>query len=194
MHYSRFRQRVVFEISIKLSNVARKYRFPKVIDKEVRIRDYEGSVRQIYIKDLGHYLPTVVITNDKKTSCADLIERYALRMIIENSIAEAVEFFHTTALSSSVAIKIDFDVLLTLIGQAAYRLLANKLRGYEQSSASVIFRKFIDTPARIFIGKREIEVRLSKRAANPILLQSGLVNSTFRLPWLQNKKVIITLR
>ena len=179
---------------IELKNVERKYRTPKVFDRETEIRDYEGSIRQIFVKDLGHELPTIIITNDKKTSCSDLISRYALRMLIENSIASSVAFFHTTALSSSVAIRIDLDVLLTLVGQATYQMFAQHLRGYENCGARVVFRKFIDTPAKIFIRPKEIEVRLNKRANNPILLHSGFVNSAFRLPWLQNKTVRITLR
>ena len=179
---------------IELNNVERKYRTPKVIDRETKIRDYGGSIRQLFVKDLGHELPTIIITNDKKTSCSDLISRYALRMLIENSIASAVDFFHTTALSSSVAIRIDLDVLLTLVGQATYQMFAQHLRGYEHSGAGVVFRKFIDTPAKIFIRHKEIEVRLNKRANNPILIHSGFINSPFRLPWLQNRTVRITLR
>jgi len=179
---------------VELKNVGRKYKTPKVIDRETELKDYEGSIRQIFVKDLGHELPTIIITNDKKTSCSDLISRYALRMLIENSIANSVSFFHTTALSSSVAIRIDFDVLLTLIGQATYHMFAQHLRGYEHSGAGVIFRKFIDTPAKIFIQPNEIEVRLNKRANNPILIHSGFINSPFRIPWLQNKTVRITLR
>ena len=179
---------------IELKNVERKYRTPKVIDHETEIRDYVGSVRQLFVKDLGHELPTIIITNDKKTSCSDLISRYALRMLIENSIANGVAFFHTTALSSSVAIRIDLDVLLTLVGQATYRMFAQHLRGYQHTGAGVIFRKFIDTPAKIFVRPKEIEVMLNKRANNPILIDSGFINSPFRLPWLQNKTVRITLR
>ncbi len=180
--------------TIELKNVKRKYRNPQVIDRETQIRDYQGPIRQLFVKNLGHEQPTVLITNDRKTSCSELISRYALRMLIENAIASAVAFFHTTALSASVAIRIDFDVLLTLVGQAAYRLLAQKLRGYEHSGADVVFRKFIDTPAKIVIATKEIEVQLNKRANNPILAQSGLINHPFKLPWLQNKTVRITLR
>jgi len=179
---------------IELRNVERKYRYPKVIDKQVHIRNYPLPIRQIFVKDLGHDLPTILLTNDKKTSCSNLISRYALRMLIENSIAQGVDFFHTTALSSSVAIRIDFDVLLTLIGQATYHILAKKLRGYEKCGARVIFRKFIDTPAKIVIGEKEIEVRLNKRANNPILLHSGLLYTPFKLPWLKNRKMVITIR
>lgn len=179
---------------IALKNVERKYRTPKVIDQQTSLTGYTGSVRQIFVKDLGHDLPTILITNDQKTSCSELITRYALRMLIENSIADGVGFFHTTALSSSVAIKIDFDVLLTLIGQATYHMFAQDLRGYEHSGAGIIFRKFIDTPARIFISPREVEVRLAKRANNPILIDSGFIDTPFKLPWLKNKAVRITLR
>jgi len=179
---------------IELKNTKRKYRTPKVIDRETEIRDYSGSIRQIFVKDLGHELPTILITNDKKTSCAELISRYAMRMLIENSIANGVAFFHTTALSSSVAIRIDLDVLLTLIGQATYHMFAQHLRGYQHTGAKVIFRKFIDTPAKIYVRPKEIEVMLNKRANNPILIHSGFVNSPFQLPWLQNKTIRITLR
>lgn len=179
---------------IELHNIARKFRTPKVIDQEVILGGYTGKIRQIFVKDLGHDLPTILLTNDKKVSCSDLISRYALRMLIENSISTGVGFFHNGALSSSVAIRIDFDVLLTLVAQAIYHILAKKLRGYEQSNPDVIFRKFIDTPAKIIIGKNNLEVRLNKRANNPILLQSGLINTPFKLPWLKNLSVIITLR
>lgn len=179
---------------IELRNVARKFRTPKVIDKKVNLNDYRGNIRQVMVKDLGHDLPTIIITNDKKTSCSELISRYALRMLIENSISEGIDFFHNGALSSSVAIRIDFDVLLTLVGQAAYHILGQKLRGYEQSNANVIFRKFIDTPAKIIIGKKDIEVRLNKRANNPILLESGLINTPFKLPWVSKMNFVITLK
>lgn len=179
---------------IELQKVDRKYRTPSVIDKNVTIKDYEGPVRQIFIKDLGHELPTVLLTNDIKTSCPELITRYALRMLIENSIASAVDFFHTTALSSSVAMRVDFDLILTLVAQAVYHVLATKLRGYEDATPNTIFRKFIDTPATINIGNDEIEVRLNKRADNPILLNSGLLYSKFKLPWLGKRPIVITTK
>jgi hypothetical protein len=180
---------------ITLTKVERKYRNPKVIDRVITsIKDYGQPIRQVIVKDLGHENPTVIITNDKKISVPDLITRYALRMLIENSISNGVRFFHTTALSSAVAIRIDFDVILTLVGQALYRKLAGSLRGYEQCGADVIFRKFLDTPGKIHVGTEEIEVRLNKRATNPILLQSGLLNKPFKLPWIAGKMVRITVR
>jgi hypothetical protein len=180
---------------ITLKKVERKFRNPKVIDQMIStIKDYGDPIRQVIVKGLGHENPTIIITNDKKISVPDLITRYALRMLIENSISNGVQFFHTTALSSAVAIRIDFDVILTLVGQALYRKLAGKLRGYEQCGADTIFRKFIDTPGKIHIGANEVEVRLNKRATNPILLQSGLLNTPFELPWISGKPIRITVR
>ena len=126
---------------IDLGKVDRKYRYPKVVDQKTTIKGYNGYIRQIFVKDLGHDLPTIIITNDHKTPVAKLILRYAVRMLIENSIASGVKFFHTTSLSSSVAIRIDFDILLTLVGQTIYHILSQKLRGYEHCGADTIFRK-----------------------------------------------------
>lgn len=179
---------------IELKKVARQYRHPKVIDETVEIDKYEGTLRQIMVKDLGHEQPTIIITNDRKLGVAAMIERYAMRMLIENSIANGVKFFHTTALSTSVAICIDFDVLLTLVGQATYHILASKLRGFETAGGDVINREFIDTPGKVFIGEKEIEIRLNKRRNNAILKQSGLMYSPFTVPWIPHKKLVITMR
>ena len=58
-----------------------------------------------------------------------LITRYAQRMLIENGIAEAIQFFHLDALSSMVGLKVDFDLQITLMGSALYRLLAQPAAG-----------------------------------------------------------------
>jgi len=179
---------------IELNNVQRKYRTPKVSEKEITLAGYQGTLRQIFIKDFGHDLPTVIMTNDRKTSVSMVISRYAKRMIIENIIAESVDFFNSTALSSSVAMKIDFDVVLTLIAQAVYRILSNNLRGYEDASPRTIFRKFIDTPATVNVGEKEIEIRLNKRANNPILIKSGMLYKPFSLPWIGENKFVVTTR
>jgi hypothetical protein len=179
---------------IELAKVERKYRFPKVVDRKTSITGYEKPIRQVIVKDLGHELPTVILTNDEKISCSNLITRYALRMLIENSIADCVGFFHARALSCSVAMRIDFDVILTLLAQATYHALAKKLRGYENCGPEVLFRKFIDIPGKIIVGETQIEVRLNKRATNPILIASSLLNSPFNLPWIREKKIVITTR
>ena len=59
--------------------------------------------------------------------------RYAQRMLIENGISEAIQFFHLDALSSMVGLKVDFDLQITLMASTLYRLMADRIgREYEQ--------------------------------------------------------------
>ena len=106
----------------------RKYRTPRIYEEKVRLR--ERSYRQLFIKDFGHDEPTILITNDAKSSARNLITRYAKRMLIENALADAVRFFHIDALSSSVGFKVDFDMALLVLASALYRLTARRMRGY----------------------------------------------------------------
>lgn len=70
---------------------------------------------------------------------------------------------------------VDFDVLLTLIGSGIHRLFARPLRGYEHVRARQLFRRFLDTTARVTVGNAEVTVRLPRRTHNPILLDAGLI-------------------
>ena len=78
-------------------------------------RAMQGKLRQLTITDLGHEEPTLLVTNQLHRSAAKLITRYAQRMVIENSIADGIEFFHIDALSSAVAMKVNCDLQLTLM-------------------------------------------------------------------------------
>jgi hypothetical protein len=83
------------------------YQTPKVIDQRVRLRAYgKDPLRQLFIKDLGHEQPTVLLTNDFRATPSALIIRYARRMLIENGLADAVNFLHLDALSSVVALNV----------------------------------------------------------------------------------------
>ncbi len=113
----------------------RKFKTPRVIDQRVSLKDYSGKLRQLLIRDLGHEQPTILLTNDLTSSPKKVITRYAQRMLIENGLADSVDFFHLDALSSAVALNVDFDVLLTVIASGLYRLFAKALRGYERAQA-----------------------------------------------------------
>ncbi len=165
----------------------RKYQTPRVVDQRVTLTGYPGTLRQLLIRDLGHEEPTVLLTNDLKSSLPALITRYAQRMLIENGLADSVDFFHLDALSSAVALNVDFDVLLTLIGSGIYRLFAKSLRGYERVRARQLFRRFLDTTARVTVSDAQVTVRLPRRAHNPILLDAGLIGPTVAIPWWQGR-------
>ena len=170
----------------------RQYQDPKVFEQRVNLKGYQGQVRQMFITDLGHEEPTILLTNDLESAAAKRITRYAQRMLIENHLADAVDFFHLDALSSAVALKVDFDVVLTEIATGLYRLMARQLTGYESAKARQIYRHFLDTPAQIEIGEQRVEVQLPKRAHNPLLIAAEIGKKEIPIPWWDNYKLAIT--
>lgn len=180
--------------TVRLDVPHRIYQTPKVIDRKVSLRDYDGEVRQLFITDLGHEEATILLTNDLKSSAKKRITRYAQRMLIENGLADSVDFFHLDSLSSAIRIKVDFDVILTEIASGLYRMIARKLPGFESAKARQVFRHFLDTPAQITIEDRTVEVTLPKRAHNPLLIGAGLGEGSTPVPWWDDHRLTLRFR
>jgi len=175
---------------IELDVPTRKYRTPRIYEKNVWL---EGrSFRQLYIQDLGHDEPTILLTNERKLTPVKLVTRYAQRMLIENALSDAVRFFHMDALSSAVGLKVDFDMALLVIASGLYRILADRMRGYSDAQARQIFRDIIDMPADVTITDSEIRVSFHRRAHLPIVLASGMVDRPVPVPWWNGLKLRLT--
>jgi len=179
--------------TIHLKVPHRKFKTPRVVDQRVTLKGYDGKLRQLLIRDLGHDAPTILLTNDTTSKLGPIIERYARRMLIENGLSDAIGFFHLDALSSAVALNVDFDVLLTVIASAIYRMLAKGLHGYEHAQPRQVFRRFLDTSARVIVSAREVTVRLPRRAHNPLLLDAGLIGSVTPIPWWQGRSLRVEI-
>ena len=173
--------------TITLDVPHRKYRKPRVFEQKARPR--ELTYRQFFITDLGHDEPTILLTNDTNSTARNLIARYAKRMLIENALSDAVRFFHIDALSSSVGFKIDFDMALLVLASGLYRLMARRMRGYDDAQARQIFRDLIDMPADVAITENEIKVRFHRRAHLPIVLASGLIDKPIAVPWWNGRRL-----
>ena len=171
----------------------RKFQTPRVVDQRVTLKGYDGQLRQLLIRDLGHDAPTILLTNDTTSKPAPIITRYAKRMLIENGLSDGVGFFHLDALSSAVALNVDFDVLLTVVGSAIYRLLAKSLHGYEHAQARQVFRRFLDTSARVIVSATEVTVQLPRRAHNPLLIDAGLIGRATPIPWWHGRSLRIEI-
>jgi hypothetical protein len=167
--------------TVELDVPTRKYRTPRVYEQTVHLAGRD--LRQLYIQDLGHDEPTILLTNDRRASTGKLITRYAQRMLIENALSDAVRFFHIDALSSTVGLKVDFDMALLVIASGLYRLLARRMRGYVDAQARQIFRDLIDLPATVQVTNTEVRVQFHRRAHLPILIASGLLNRPVKVPW-----------
>ncbi len=177
---------------ITLSSLTRAFRTPRVLDERVSLPGYTGQVRQIIVIDLGHEEPTILLTNNFRSGSPTLVTRYAQRMLIENGISEAIQFFHIDALSSMIGMKVDFDLQITLMASALYRLLANRVgREYQHATAKKIFRNLLNVSATVEVLDHEVVIAMDKRAHNPYLVASQLADEPTPMPWFGNKRLVI---
>jgi hypothetical protein len=157
-------------------------------DKAVKLTSYPGTVRQLIVTGLGRDAPTVIITNDNDTTTRALIERYARRMTIEQRLAEIIRAFCADALSSTVNLNVDLDVVLAVLAQALLAALRARLPGYATVTPDTIQRRFLETPGQIITQPDAITIRLERRAYSPVLRKASLPAGT-RIPWLDNRIV-----
>lgn len=169
---------------IELRRLPRAYRTPRVLEHRVRLRDCEEPLRQLIVADLGHDTPTFLLTNQMRRTATTLVGRYAQRMVIENGIADGIDFFHMDALSSAVAMKVNCDLQLTLMASSLYRLLGARIgNGYATANSRHLFRDLVDAVAHVTLTETDILVRFQKRAHNPLLLAAGFAERTPPVPW-----------
>ncbi len=173
---------------VELKNIARAYRRPRILDQRIHLKAYDGPIRQLVVADLGHEKPTFLLTNQMRRSPATLVQRYAYRMLIENEIADGVDFFHMDALSSAVAIKVNLDLQLTLMASSLYRLIGRQVgKGYAEAKSRHIFQDFGEAVAEVSLTEGEVCVRFQKRAHTPLRVAAGFAKETSKIPWLGNK-------
>jgi transposase len=154
---------------INIPHAKRKYPNPLVYESFITLRDYEEELRQVIVKGNGHEKPAFLISNDFDTSLELLVGNYARRWRVENLISEAIKFFHLNSLSSSILIKVHFDIVMTMVADTMYNMFAQKLRGFEQCDAPKIYRHFVKGKANINVKADKVTVTFPRKAHNPIL-------------------------
>jgi transposase len=152
----------------------------------VQLSAYPGTVRQFIVTGLGREAPTVIITNDHHTTTRNLIRQYARRMTIEQRLAEIIRAFCADALSSTVNLNADLDIMLAVLAQALLAALRARLPGYHAATPDTIQRRFLETPGQIITTSEHITVRLERRAYSPTLRKANLPATT-TIPWLGNR-------
>jgi transposase len=170
---------------IHLDTINRKYPNPLVHESTISLNGYEGLVRQVIVKGNGREKPTFLITNDFDCPLELLVGNYSRRWRVENAIAEAVKFFSLNALSSPILVKVHFDVVMTMIADSLYTMLAQKLRGFEECDAPKIFRSFVRGRGVVKVQGQSLSVTYPKRAHNPVLRSVPWHLLPSRLSWLE---------
>ena len=154
---------------IHIPHDKRKYPNPHVHVSTITLDGYDGDVRQIIMKGNGREEPTFLISNDFDTPVDLLVANYARRWRGENGIAEAVKFFNLNSLSSPILTKVHFDVVLTMIADTLYTMLARRLRGFEDCDAPKLHRHFVEGKGLVEVNGSSLTVTFPRRAHNPLL-------------------------
>ena len=154
---------------IHIPHAKRKYPNPLVHESIIELDNYEGLLRQIIIRGNGHEKPVFLISNDFDSPLELVVGNYSRRWRVENAISEAVKFFNLNALSSPILVKVHYDVIMTMIADTLYSMLAKNLRGFEDCDAPKLYRHFVKGKGKIVAKNGNLSVIYPKRAHNPIL-------------------------
>lgn len=125
-----------------------------------------------------------------KTEVDKIVRKYTRRWLVEKTISEQIEFFHLNRVSSSMVIKVDFDLTMTIVAHNLYRLLASDLEKYSHLSDNSIYEKFIMNSGKIEVCPYHIRAKLKKKKCLPQLLSTMNNFCEQKYPWADNKKLI----
>jgi len=164
-------------------------RLLEVVESITSLRHYDGPIRQIAVLH-GASRPALLITNDFDAPLASLLRRYARRWLVEKSISAQLSFFHLNRLSSSMVIKVDFDLVMTVLAYNLYRLLALELPpGYRHCTPQTLFESLLETAADIQLDPQLCTVSLKKKRNLPALIEALGSQPSEPLPWLGNRRI-----
>lgn len=168
----------------------RRHQNIRFVDQTVRLRDYQGSVRQLAVKGLGRERCTLFLSNNLTETGRNLITRYAGRNRIEDGLGISVNFFHLDCLASEVRLNVDVDVAMTVIANGCYRWLARQLTGFDKAAPKQLYRKFVETAGTVEVQADRIVVQFDKRAHIPILREAALDRNCPPITWLNNLPLV----
>ena len=158
--------------SVRVADSSGKGRTLSVAEQTVTPRDYGQALRQIAIAGRGRIQPALIITNDFELACEQVVRKYARRWLVEKGISQQIEFFHLNRVSSSMVIKVDFDLTMSILAHNLLRLLAAELPGYTHLTPLSLFTRFLQNSGRIDITPTQLTIALRKKRHLPALLSA----------------------
>ncbi|MDP8267298.1 MAG: transposase [Candidatus Tenebribacter davisii] len=183
---------------IRVECAGNKKRAIYVYEERVILKGYNASktmkndleyVRQVSITGHGKIKPALIITNDFEIPTNELVRKYSKRWIVEKGISEQIEFFHLNNVSSSMVIKVDFDLTMSILAHNLYRIMALNLEGYEHQCSRSTFEKFLRNSGTVEILKDEIVISLKKKRNLPAILTAMQNHENFKYDFLGKKRL-----
>lgn len=178
---------------IRIESPQRKYEKVKVNESEIILPNTECALRQIIVTDHGCEKETFIITNDRERSASQIIRQYGKRWNIKKGISEQIECFHLNSLSSSVVVKVDFDLTMTIAAHNFYRIMAQNLTGFEREISSSLSNKFFTNGGQFTIDTDSIIIEMKKKRHLPLLLDALDAYQETKISWLNDKKLVFKL-
>jgi len=143
--------------------------------------DWAGSGVDVVIEATG------VSKNEHQATARNLISQYARRMTIEQRLAEIIRSFCADALSSTVNLNADLDIMLCVLAQALLAAFRTRLgAGYATATPDTLQRRFLDSSGTITTTGDQVTVRIDRRAYSPVLRKADLPPAT-TIPWWGNR-------
>jgi hypothetical protein len=176
-------------VATRVSAANGKTREIKVSDEIVFLRAYGKKIRQLAITGHSKIKPALIITNDFDMAKEQIIKKYAQRWLVEKEISEQIHFFHLNSVSSSMVIKVDFDLTMTILAHNLFRLLAADLHGYSHCTATTLYEKFLHNSGFVTIDREYITISMKKKRNLPLMLTAMEQFQNKQISWLQNKKL-----
>jgi len=175
---------------IRVDCAGNKKRTLKVLDEIIALKGYAKDIRQIAITGHGKTKPALIITNDFEEKIEIIIRKYTRRWLVEKGISEQIEFFHLNRVSSSMVIKVDFDLTMSITAHNIYRLFAKELNRYQNFSDQTIYEDFIKNSGEVVITENIVKVFLKKKRSLPKILSVLNNFSDMKYTLLNNKKLL----
>jgi len=176
--------------NIRVECAGNKQRILKVYDELIFLKGYDKQIRQITITGNGKIKSAIIITNDTNLQVEKIIRKYTRRWLVEKTISEQIDFFHLNLVSSSMVIKVDFDLTMSILAHNLYQLFADELGRYSNNTAQTLYDKFVLNGADIEIGEKAIKVQLKKKRQLPLILETMQRFKKQKYPLLGNKNLI----
>lgn len=172
--------------NIRVEMAGNKKRSLKALDEQIYLKGYDDTIRQISISGHGKIKPAIIITNDFDLKVENVVRKYAKRWIVEKAISEQIDFFHLNLVSSSMVIKVDFDLTMSILTHNLFRLFALDLERYSHISDQKLFDRFFLNAAEIVIEDDIIRVALKKKRNLPLILETMKNFENCQFDWLNN--------
>jgi hypothetical protein len=174
---------------VELPDSSRKHRKVNVSESTVVLTKGGPPFRQLVVTGHGRKRPAFILTNVWDWKPARIVRQYAKRWLVEKGISEQIHFFHLNQVSSSIVVKVDFDLTMTAAAHNLYRAMALLIEGYEWETAKSLNTKFLANGGSFKIEADRVVVSMKKKRHLPLILQMLKQLGPKKIPWLGKRRL-----